>query len=200
MRYCNREVDALDIVVGVTGATGIIYAIRLLQALAEFSEVNTHLIMSEWALHNLKTETDYSWEQVRNLAAAIYDNRDLGAKPASGSFMAQGMVIIPCSMKTLSAVANGYADTLIARAADVTLKEQRKLVVCPRETPLNAIQLENMLKLARIGAVIAPLMPAFYNRPRTIDDLIDYQILKVCDQFGLSYTGVSRWPELNGRR
>lgn len=183
----------MEFVVGVTGATGTIYAIRLLEALKEFAEVNTHLIMSEWAKKNLAIETTYSWDYIQSLADVVYDNNDLGAKTASGSFLTQGMVIVPCSMKTLSSIASGLCDNLISRTADVMLKEGRKLVVCPRETPLSAIHLENMLKLARLGVRVVPPMPAFYNYPRTIDDLIVHQVMKILDQFGLTYAKGKRW-------
>lgn len=189
----------MELVVGVTGATGTIYAIKLLEAFNCFKDIKVHLVMSEWAINNLMLETDCSREYINGLATAVYDNSNLGAKLASGSFITQGMVIIPCSMKSLSAIANGYADTLITRAADVTIKEGRKLVLCPRETPLNAIHIENMLKLSRLGVVIAPPMPAFYSQPRTIDDLVNHHAMKICDQFGLHYGETGRWNGLDKR-
>jgi polyprenyl P-hydroxybenzoate/phenylacrylic acid decarboxylase-like protein len=183
----------MEFIVGVTGATGIIYAIKLLEALKANIEVNTHLIMSDWAKNNLEIETNYSWDDVRSLANVVYDNNNLGARTSSGSFITQGMVVVPCSMKTLSSIASGFCDNLISRTADVMLKEGRKLVVCPRETPLNAIHLENMLKLSRLGVGIVPPMPAFYNQPSTIDDLIHHQVMKILDQFGISYEKGKRW-------
>ncbi len=185
----------MDIVVGISGATGVLYAVRLLEALKKRG-VNTHLIVSDWGKKNLEIETPYHLDDIEKLAAFVYDCNDLGAAVSSGSFKTDGMVILPCSMKTLSAVANGYNDNLIARAADVTLKEGRKLVLCPRETPLSAIHLENMLKLARLGVVIAPPAPAFYNDPKSIEDIIKNHTMKVLDQFGISYDERKRWNGL----
>ncbi len=182
----------MEIVIGITGATGTIYAVKLLEALKDI-EINTHLIMSEWAMNNLEVETDYSWEYVKSLAGVVYDNNNLGAKPSSGSFITQGMVVVPCSMKTLSSIASGFCDNLITRTADVMIKEDRKLVLCPRETPLNSIHLENMLKLSRIGVKLVPPMPAFYNHPLTIEDLINHHVMKIFDQFGISYNKARRW-------
>lgn len=187
----------MELVVGITGATGIIYAVRLLEALKANESINTHLIMSKWGENNLETETTYTKEYVHSLVAAVYDCGDLGAKTSSGSFLTNGMVVLPCSMKTLSAITNGYDDNLISRTAGVMLKENRKLVLCPRETPLNAIHLENMLKLSRLGVKIVPPMPAFYNNPKTIDDLIDYHIMKILDQLGLPFDGAKRWAGQN---
>ncbi|MCE5286426.1 MAG: UbiX family flavin prenyltransferase [Pelosinus sp.] len=183
----------MEFVVGVTGATGTIYAVKLLEVLQENSEVHTHLIMSEWAKNNLAVETAYSWDYVQGLADVVYDNSNLGAKTSSGSYLTHGMVVVPCSMKTLSSIAGGFCDNLISRTADVMLKEGRKLVLCPRETPLSAIHLENMLKLSRLGVRMVPPMPAFYNAPRTIDDLINHQVMKILDQFGISYAKGKRW-------
>jgi 4-hydroxy-3-polyprenylbenzoate decarboxylase len=182
----------VEFVIGITGATGTIYAVKLLEALKDI-EINTHLIMSEWAMNNLEVETDYSWDYVKSLAGVVYDNNNLGAKPSSGSFITQGMVVVPCSMKTLSSIASGFCDNLITRTADVMIKEDRKLVLCPRETPLNSIHLENMLKLSRIGVKIVPPMPAFYNHPLTIEDLINHHVMKILDQFGISYIKARRW-------
>lgn len=183
----------MDIVVGLSGATGAIYAVRLLEVLKKCGTVKVHLIVSEWGGKNLEIETPYSLAYVHNLADYVYDSRDLGASVSSGSFRTDGMIILPCSMKTLSAVANGFDDNLLSRTAGVMLKEGRKLVLCPRETPLSAIHLENMLKLARLGVRIVPPMPAFYNNPQSIDDLIGNHIMKVLDQFGLDYPGAKRW-------
>ena len=183
----------MELVVGVTGATGTIYAVKLVEALKEVENVNTHLIMSEWAIKNLEIETDYSLDYLKNLADAMYDSKDLGAKTSSGSFITDGMVILPCSMKTLSSIANGYDDNLISRTAGVMLKEGRKLILCPRETPLSAIHLENMLKLSRIGVKIMPPMPAFYNNPQTIEDIVNHHVMKILDQFGIQYDKARRW-------
>jgi len=184
----------MEIVVGVTGATGTIYAMNLLRALKETGKVNTHLIMSDWAKENLRIETDYSLEDMEGLATVVYDNRNLGARTSSGSFVTDGMVIVPCSMKTLSSIANGFDDNLISRTAGVMLKEGRKLILSPRETPLSAIHIENMLKLSRLGVRMVPPMPAFYNHPQSIEDIIDHHVMKILDQFGLDYNKGKRWP------
>jgi len=186
----------MEIVVAVTGATGAVYAVRLMEALSAASHVRTHLILSVWGEKNLSLETEHSGEYLRSLADCAYDCSDLGARTASGSFLTDGMIILPCSMKTLGAIANGYDSNLITRSASVMLKEGRKLVLCPRETPLSAIHLENMLKLSRLGVRIMPPMPAFYNRPQTVEELVDYHVMKVLDQFGIPFDGARRW---NGR-
>lgn len=183
----------MEIVVGVTGATGTIHALNLLKALRSAGKVHTHLIMSDWAKENLAIETNYSLEDIEDLATAVYDNKNLGAKTSSGSFITDGMVIVPCSMKTLSSVAHGYDDNLISRTAGVMIKEGRRLILSPRETPLSPIHLENMLKLARIGVRIVPPMPAFYNHPRSMEDLIDHHTMKLMDQLGIEYAKVKRW-------
>lgn len=183
----------MEIIIGVTGATGTIYAVKLLEALKAIEYVNTHLIMSEWAITNLEVETDYTLDYLEQLSTFVYDNNNLGAKTSSGSFVTDGMVILPCSMKTLSSIANGYDDNLISRAAGVTIKEGRKLVLCPRESPLSAIHLENMLKLSRIGVRIVPPMPAFYNNPKNIEDIINHHVMKILDQFGIQYDKAKRW-------
>src|SRR5665647_654394 len=150
------------IVVGITGATGAIYGIRLLEILKQYPEVETLLVMSNWAEENIRIETDYQPTDVFKLADVVYGANEMSAPIASGSFQTEGMIVIPCSMKTLSAIANGYADNLIVRAADVMMKEGRPLILSSRETPLNAIHLENMLKLSRLGVKIIPPMPGFY--------------------------------------
>lgn len=183
----------MNIVIGVTGATGTIYAIKLLEALKDMKNINTHLIMSAWAIKNLEIETDYSLDYVESLATIVYDNQNLGASTSSGSFITDGMIILPCSMKTLSSIANGYDENLISRTANVMIKEGRKLILCPRETPLSAIHLENMLKLSRIGVRMIPPMPAFYNRPECIEDIINHMVMKVLDQFYIEYDKGKRW-------
>lgn len=183
----------MEIIVGVSGATGIIYAINLLRALKDRDNVNTHLIMSDWAKENLKIETNYSLEEVESLATVVYDNKNLGAKTSSGSFITDGMVIVPCSMKTLSSIANGYDDNLISRTAGVMLKEGRKLILSPRETPLSPIHIENMLKLSRIGVRMVPPMPAFYNHPQSIEDMINHHVMKILDQLGINVNNAKRW-------
>lgn len=181
------------IVVGVTGASGTLYAIDLLKKLRDIPDVEVHLIMSQWAKKNLELETNYSLQQVKKLADYSYSINDQGAKVASGSFLHDGMVIVPASMKTVASIAYGLADNLIARAADVTIKEQRKLIIVPRESPLSVIHLENLTKLAKIGVHIIPPIPAFYNHPQTIDDLISHQTMKVLDSFGIDNQNAGRW-------
>lgn len=183
----------MEIVVGVTGATGTIYAMNLLRALKATGKVNTHLIMSDWAKKNLEIETEYALEDMEGLATTVYDNKNLGARISSGSFITEGMIIVPCSMKTLSSIAQGYDDNLISRTAGVMLKEGRKLVLSPRESPLSPIHLENMLKLSRIGVRIVPPMPAFYSHPQSIEDVVNHHIMKLLDQFGLEYDQAKRW-------
>ena len=151
----------MELVVGVSGASGTIYGVRLLEALKGLENVRTHVVFSEYAFVNLEIETPYKRSYIESLADVLYDNRNLAADISSGSFPVDGVVVLPCSMKTLAGVAAGFCDQLIARACDVALKEKRRLVLCPRETPLNAIHLENMLKLSRLGAVIMPPMPGF---------------------------------------
>ena len=180
------------IVVGISGASGFIYGVRLLEALKTI-DVETHLVMSEWAERILALETDYEPAFVKGLAAVTYDNRDLAAPVSSGSYLTAGMIIAPCSMKTLAGIASGYSQTLLERAADVTIKEGRKLVLMPRETPLSPIHLENMLKLARIGVVITPPVPAFYIKPRGILELVDQQVGKILDQLGFRHSFSKRW-------
>ncbi|HEY8462743.1 MAG TPA: UbiX family flavin prenyltransferase [Bacillota bacterium] len=182
------------VIVGLTGASGSIYGIRLLEALQTLG-VETHLILSDWAIKNLELETDYELSYIESLVARKYDNQDLTAPVASGSFLTVGMVVVPCSMKTLAGIANGYSDNLLERAADVTIKEQRKLILVPRETPLSPIHLENMLKLARLGVVIAPPMPAFYIKPQSLMDLVNHHVGKIIDQFGLEHNLLKRWGE-----
>ena len=181
------------IIIGVTGASGTIYAVDLLRQLKALPDVETHLVMSAWATKNLALETDETLADVKALADVVYSDRDQGAAIASGSFLNAGMVIVPASMKTVASVAYGFGENLIARAADVTIKEQRKLVIVPRETPLSVIHLENLTKLARLGAQIIPPIPAFYNRPQTIQDLVTHQTMKVLDAFGIHRATDRRW-------
>lgn len=180
------------IVVAITGASGAVYGARTLEALRE-AEVETHLIMSRWACVTLETETDRTVESVEKTAGRCYDEEDLSAPLASGSFSTDGMVIVPCSMKTLASIASGYADNLISRAADVAMKEGRRLVLVPRETPLSPIHLENMLKLSRLGVVILPPMPAFYIKPEKIEDLVDHTVGRVLDRLGIPNSLYKRW-------
>jgi len=182
----------MKIIVAITGATGAIYGVRILQRLRD-AGAETHLVISRWGARTLLHETPYSREQVEALATASYAPGDMGAAISSGSFRTDGMVIAPCSAKTLAAVAHGFGENLVHRAADVVLKERRKLVLVVREAPLSDIHLENMLKLSRMGAVVLPPMPAFYNHPRTVDDVVDHTVSRVLDQFGVEVSGVERW-------
>jgi flavin prenyltransferase len=180
------------LIVGITGASGTIYGIRLLERLRALG-VETHLILSRWGARTLIHETSYTVEQVRQLATRTYAPADQGAAVSSGSFLTMGMIVLPCSMRTLGAIAHGVGETLIPRAADVVLKERRRLVLGVREAPFHEIHLENMLKLTRMGAIVSPPVPAFYNRPGTIDDLVDHTVTRMRDLFGLHTTDTERW-------
>lgn len=180
------------LVIGITGATGAIFGIRLLEALQR-TRVETHLIVSKWGAQTLAQETSYSLERVRQMAAYSYSAADQGAAVSSGSFVTGGMVIAPCSMRTLASIATGQSEHLVHRAADVVLKERRKLVLLVRETPLNDIHLENMLKLSRMGVVILPPVPAFYNHPRSIEEMVDHIVMRTLDQFGIHTDLAERW-------
>jgi len=182
----------MRLIIGITGATGTIYGVRLLERLRD-SGVETHLVMSRWGARTLLHETPYTREQVEALATVSYAPADMGASISSGSFGTDGMIIAPCSAKSLAAIAHGFGENLIHRAADVVLKEHRKLVLAVREVPLSSIHLENMLTLARMGALVMPPLPAFYNHPRTIDDIVDYTVARMLDQFGLEVRGAERW-------
>ena len=182
----------MRLIIGITGATGTIYGVRLLERLRE-SGVETHLVISRWGSRTLLHETPYTREQVEALATASYAPGDMGASISSGSFRSDGMIVAPCSAKSLAAIAHGFGENLIHRAADVALKERRKLVLVVREAPLSSIHLENMLTLARMGVVVMPPLPAFYNHPRTIDDIIHYTVARLLDQFGLETSGTARW-------
>lgn len=182
------------LVVGITGATGAIYGIRLLESLRD-SDYETHAVVSDWAQKTIAVETSYRPDDVLKLADRAYRPDNQAAALSSGSFLTEGMIIAPCSVKTLAAIANGYADNLIARAADVTMKEQRKLVLLVRESPLNAVHLENMLKLARAGVVIAPPVPAFYAGLTDLDDMVDHTVGRMLDQFKIPHSLARRWGD-----
>ena len=182
----------MKVIVAITGATGAIYGVRILQRLRE-AGAESHLVISRWGARTMLHETPYSREQVEALATVTYAPGDMGAAISSGSFRTDGMVIAPCSAKTLAAIAHGFGENLVHRAADVVLKERRKLVLVVREAPLSDIHLENMLKLSRMGSVVLPPMPAFYNHPRTVDDVVEHTVSRVLDQFGLDVSGVGRW-------
>ncbi|MBZ0215925.1 MAG: UbiX family flavin prenyltransferase [Fimbriimonadaceae bacterium] len=182
----------LPLIVGITGASGVIYGVELLKAL-QASDVETHLILSESAGRNLAIETDYSIEDVRAMADVVHSNKDLGASISSGSFLTRGMVVAPCTIKTVSGIANSYDANLVTRAADVTLKENRQLVLMVRETPLHKGHLELMVRCADIGATILPPLPSFYHDPMTIQDIINQSIGKVLDQFAIEHDLFRRW-------
>jgi len=188
------------LIVGITGATGVIFGIRLLEALRE-SDVETHLVLSKWAIQTIEHETPYTAKQVRALADVDHVEGNMGASISSGSFMTEGMVIAPCTMRSLAAIAHGTGDHLVHRAADVILKERRRLVLVAREMPLSDIHLENMLKLSRMGATIMSPMPAFYNHPETLDDMVDHVVARILDQFGIPAEFARRWEgEMRGKK
>ncbi len=180
------------LIVGISGATGAIYGIRLLEVLSK-SEVETHLVITEAAERTILMETDWKVEEVKSLARVSYDIKNLGADISSGSFLSEGMVIIPCSIRSLSGVANSYNENLLIRTADVMLKERRKLVLCVRETPLHQGHLELMLRATQMGAILLPPLPAFYFHPKSIDDLVNHTIGKVLDIFGINHNLFNRW-------
>lgn len=183
------------LIVGITGASGSIFGVRLLEML-KGTDIETHLVMSRWGARTLVHETDYTPEQVQALAAVAHPLTDQGASISSGSFVTMGMVIAPCSARTLAAIAHGLGDHLVHRAADVVLKERRRLVLGVREAPLHEIHLENMLKLSRMGVVIAPPVPAFYSRPSTLDEIVNFTAARWLDQFGI-HVDADRWQGLN---
>lgn len=180
------------LVVGMSGATGAIYGIRLLETLAN-TDIEAHLVISDAARKTIDMETNWAVDDVMSLAHTCYDIRDIGANIASGSFLAEGMVVIPCAMKTLSGIAHSYNDNLLVRAADVNLKEQRKLVVVARETPFHKGHLNLMLQLADMGATILPPVPAFYCLPQTLDDIVNHLVGKVLDMFHIENRCFQRW-------
>lgn len=188
----NRRVQGLRLIVAVTGASGVVYGQRLLAVLKK-KKVETHLIISKAAEKLIEHELKTTTKHFETLASHIHGADDFNAPITSGSFKTDGMVIIPCTMKTLAGIAHGYADNLILRAADVTLKERRKLVLVPRETPMNAVHLHNMLELARLGVIIVPAMPAFYHEPRNIEDLVDFVVGRVLDILAIEHDLFKRW-------
>lgn len=189
----------MTLIVGISGATGVIYGIRLLEVLAKIKEIETHLIISPVAADNIQLETDYTLKKVKALANHIYDIDDIGACLSSGSFKRDGMIIAPCSIKTLSALANSYTSNLLIRAADVTLKERRKLVALVRETPLHLGHLKNMVALTEMGAIVMPPVPAFYHRPKTIQDIVDHTVGKVLDLFDIEHNLFQRWTGIDSQ-
>lgn len=182
----------MKLVIGITGSTGVIYGVRTLEVLNQL-KIQTHLVITEWAKKCLAMETSYKLEQLKSLATEYSDDSNLASGVSSGTYKTDGMIVIPCSMKTLSGIANGYDETLVTRAAGVTLKESRKLVLVTRETPLTAINLENMLKLARLGVIILPPVPGFYTKPKSIDQIVDHTVGKCLDQFNIEHDLYKRW-------
>jgi 4-hydroxy-3-polyprenylbenzoate decarboxylase len=180
------------IVVGITGATGSIIGVRLLETMHE-AGIETHLIMSKWGARTMIHETSRTLDEVNALASYVHNSNDQAASVSSGSFLTDGMVIAPCSMRSLAAIASGQGEHLVHRAADVTLKERRRLVLVVRESPLNEIHLENMLKLARMGVTILPPMPGFYNHPKSVGEIVDHIVMRIMDQFGIHIDLTARW-------
>lgn len=183
----------MKIVVGMNGTTGVVYGIRLLQALSDMEGIETHLIISRACERTIELETDCSIEDIRSYASYTHPIEDIAACLASGSFQHDGMIVAPCSMKTLSAVANAYSDNLLTRAADVTLKERRRLLLLVRETPLHLGHLKNMVRVTEMGGIVMPPVPAFYHQPRTIQDIVDHTVGKILDIFRIEHTLYRRW-------
>jgi 4-hydroxy-3-polyprenylbenzoate decarboxylase len=184
------------VVVGLSGATGVIYGIRLLEVLRQKGSIETHLVISNPARDTICLETDYSVAQVEALATRTYDIADLAAAISSGSFRTVGMAVVPCSIKTLSAIANSFNDNLLVRAADVTLKERRRLILVPRETPLHLGHLRLMQQVVEMGAILLPPMPAFYTRPATVDDIVNHTVARLLDLLDIEHQGLAqRWGE-----
>jgi 4-hydroxy-3-polyprenylbenzoate decarboxylase len=180
------------LIIGITGSTGAVFGVRMLEALRS-TDLESHLVISKWGQRTLEHETRCTLEEVRGLASIVHNPRDLGATIASGSFKTEGMVVAPCSVRTLAAIATGYGEHLVHRAADVTMKEGRRLVLVVREMPLSVVHLENMLKLARMGVCIMPPMPAFYDHPKSLDDVVDQIVARVLDQFNIEVPFIKRW-------
>ena len=182
-----------SIIIGMSGSSGVIYGIKLLQMLAGMPDIKTHLVMSQAARMNIGIETDWTTSSVEELADEVHNNKNIGASIASGSFKTAGMIVVPCSMKTLSGIANSYADNLIVRAADVVLKERRRLVVVPRESPLHSGHCELMLKVSQMGGIICPPAPAFYAHPTSVDDIANHSMARVLDLFDIEVASLTRW-------
>ena len=189
----------MRLIIGMSGASGLIYGIRLLEVLKQLDEVETHLVMSGSAKMNVSIETDWQLANVEALADEVHHINNIAANISSGSFRTEGMIIVPCSMKTLSGIAHSYADNLLVRAADVVLKEQRRLVLMPRETPLHTGHCRLLYEASQIGAIIAPPMPALYNKPETIDDIINHSVGRVLDLFNIDPGIVNRWVGVNNK-
>jgi 4-hydroxy-3-polyprenylbenzoate decarboxylase len=178
----------------MSGATGAIYGIRLLEVLAELG-IESHLVVSRWAEATILAETVYKPASVRSLATHVYDEDDLSAPPADPSLQTAGMIVAPCSMRTLAAIANGFSDNVLQRAAEIHLRQHRNLTLLVRESPLSVIHLDNMLRVARAGAIVAPPVPAFYSRPQSLDDMVDHTVGRALDQLGIEHQRIQRWGE-----
>lgn len=185
------------LVIGITGASGVIYGIRLLEVLSATGGIETHLIVSEAAELVVKHETDWTLRKLKALASYSYLSSDMGARLASGSFFHDGMIVAPCTVKTMSALANSYADNLMVRAGDVTLKERRKLLLLVRETPLHLGHLRTMMQLTEMGAIIMPPAPSFYHKPQSVDELVNHTVGKMLDVFGIKHNLFQQWPGLS---
>jgi len=188
----------MRLIVGITGASGVVYGIRLLETLKKYN-AETYLIITKWAKETIKLETEFELDYIYSLTDQVFSNSNLAATVSSGSFLTNGMIIAPCSMKTLAGIANGYTENLLIRAADVTLKEGRKLVLMVRETPLNVIHLNNMQKLAQAGVIIMPPVPSFYTKPKTVDDIVNHTVGRVLDLFGIYDNHLARRWSREGR-
>lgn len=183
----------MRLIIGMSGSSGVIYGIRMLQILSERSDIETHLVMSKAARMNVGIETTWLPEDVEALADVVHNNKNIGASIASGSFKTAGMIVLPCSMKTLSGIVHSYADNLLVRASDVVLKERRQLVIMPRESPLHIGHCELIYKASQMGAIICPPAPAFYTAPETIDDIIDHTVARILDLFDIESGLLKRW-------
>lgn len=197
MTQTNNQLARKRIIVGISGASGALYGIRLLELLAKIPNVETHLVISNSAKRTISLETDYPYQDVIKLADYFYDITDIAANISSGSFKTHGMIIVPCSIKTLSGIANSYSDNLLIRAADVVLKERRPLILCVRETPLHLGHIQLMKTACQIGATIMPLVPAFYHMPKTIDELIEQSLIRVLDQLDIPRPDKFTWQTVN---
>ena len=184
------------VVVGISGASGAVYGVRLLQALRELGGIESHLVVSDAGWQNLRHELDLPRPRIEALADVVHDVANVGARIASGSFLTEGMVVAPCSMRTLAAIAHGLGDNLRTRAADVTLKERRRLVLLARESPLHLGHLRNMVAATEMGAIVSPPVPAFYKRPRTVEDIVDHSVARALDALGIANELTTRWPGL----
>ena len=191
------DLPARRLVVAITGATGAVYGVRLLQQLSNTPGIETHLVISDAAVLTLHQETGMQRRELEALAHVVHKNRDIGAAIASGSFQSDGMIIAPCSMKTLAAVALGLSDNLIARAADVMLKERRRLVLMVRETPFNLAHLRNMTLVTEMGGIVFPPLPSFYHKPASIEEMVDHTVGRVIDLFGIEHALAPRWAGMN---